>query len=211
MARKNRPQSEPGKGLSVRKSKLRAAVQARKRRDKKRQNKNEKWEPFVECILPTNEEALDTVFKEVKTLTDKEHFQSEAAIAAAAKQLTNCRIYKNNLYHVAVYGPDQQKNLQSDDWPPLIHLSIKKIDRSAVHNWSHMQRIKNELVGDEHEAIELYPAESRLVNMANQYHLWVLANKEFSFPFGFAEGRQVDVQREGSKAKQNFVDTRSAT
>ncbi len=209
MARKNRPQSEPGKGLSVKQSKLRAAVQARKRRDKRRQKTKEVWTPFEECILYTNEEALEVVMKEVKTLTDKEHFQAEATIAAAADQLTNCKIYKNNLYQVAVYGPEQQKNLQSHDWPRMFHLSIKKIDRSAVHNWSHMQRIKNEIIGDEHEAVELYPAESRLVNMANQYHLWVFEDKEVSFPFGFAEGRHVDVQREGSQAKQNFVDTRS--
>ncbi len=186
----------------------------RNRRDKRRQKKHEpkeRWTPFEECIRYTKEEALDIVLKEVKTLADKEHFQTEEAIAAAAEQLTNCKIYKNNLYQVAVYGADQQKNLQSSDWPGMIHLSIKKIDRSAVHDWSHMQRIKNELVGDEHEAVELYPAESRLVNMANQYHLWVLADKGVSFPFGFAEGRHVDGQREGSEAKQNFVDTRSET
>jgi len=29
------------------------------------------------------------------------------------------------------------------------------------------------IVGEEHEAFEVYPAESRLVDTANQYHLWV--------------------------------------
>lgn len=45
------------------------------------------------------------------------------------------------------------------------------------------QRIKNELLGDEYEACELYPAESRLVDGANQFHLWAINGQ---FPFGFA-------------------------
>jgi hypothetical protein len=47
------------------------------------------------------------------------------------------------------------------------------------------QRIKNELVGKEHEAVELYPAESRKVDSSNQYHLWVLVEKGLKFPFGY--------------------------
>ena len=35
------------------------------------------------------------------------------------------------------------------------------------------------------EAVELYPAESRLVDNANQWHLWCVTG--FRFPFGFAE------------------------
>ena len=45
--------------------------------------------------------------------------------------------------------------------------------------------------------------------MANQYHLWVFKDPNVRIPIGFNEGRKVDVQREGSKAKQRLVDTRS--
>ena len=53
------------------------------------------------------------------------------------------------------------------------HLSIKRHDKQPVHDWRDMQAIKNLLCGAEAEAIELYPAESRLIDQANQYHLFV--------------------------------------
>lgn len=74
-----------------------------------------------------------------------------------------------------------------------IHLSIKRNDRAPVHDWRDLQRIKNEIVGAEAEAVELYPAESRLVDGANQYHLWCFPG--YRFPFGFQE-RMVRDQHE---------------
>lgn len=57
--------------------------------------------------------------------------------------------------------------------PDCTHLSIKRLDILPVHNWQHMQQIKNDICGDEREAVEIYPAMSRIVDAANQYHLWV--------------------------------------
>ena len=54
-----------------------------------------------------------------------------------------------------------------------------------------MQRIKNELCGTETEAVEIYPAESRLADTANQYHLWCV-EPGVHFPFGFNDGRLAD-------------------
>ena len=66
-----------------------------------------------------------------------------------------------------------------------VHLSIKTHDRQARHDWRDMQRIKNELCGEEAEAVELFPAESRMVDTSNQYHLFVF--RGFRFPFGWNE------------------------
>lgn len=66
-------------------------------------------------------------------------------------------------------------------------LSIKRIDRRPIHDWRHLHRIKNDLVGPEHEGVELYPAESRLADSANQYHLWVFKDPTRRFPFGFQD------------------------
>ena len=87
--------------------------------------------------------------------------------------------YANSRYHVALWFDG------SDDHPmgKWIHLSIKDHDRSARHDWRDLQRIKNELVGPECEAIEIYPAESRLVDTANQYHLYVF--QDWKPPQGF--------------------------
>lgn len=68
---------------------------------------------------------------------------------------------------------------------PVVQLSISRVDRTAARDWRDFQRIKNQLVGPDCEAIELYPAESRLVDTANQFHLWCVAEPLFRFPFGY--------------------------
>ena len=88
-------------------------------------------------------------------------------------------VYLNDIYEVWVY-----KNKMADF---LVHnelfkgkctyLSIKRRDKKAIHDWRHFQQIKNQLVGEEVEAIEIYPAESRLHDHANQFHL-------FCYPVG---------------------------
>lgn len=69
-------------------------------------------------------------------------------------------------------------------WPDMIWLSIKRRDKEPIHDWRELQEIKNQLVGPECEAVELYPAEKRVIDTANQYHLWCLADPGFMFPFG---------------------------
>lgn len=68
------------------------------------------------------------------------------------------------------------------------------MDGSARHDWRDFQRIKNELVAPEAEAVELFPAESRLVDTANHYHLWVFP--EYRFPFGM-QAREVSGPQPG--------------
>ncbi len=91
-------------------------------------------------------------------------------------------LYVNNRYQVAV-----RRLPPREGCPSLIHLSIKRRDKAPIHDWRDLQRIKNELVGPAHEAVELYPAESRLVDSSNQYHLWCSADPAFRFPFGWRE------------------------
>lgn len=83
--------------------------------------------------------------------------------------------YLNSRYQVLVKEFDT-------GWTWLL---IVRRDRSAIHDWRDLQRIKNELCHPEREAIELYPAESRLVDTNNQYHLWVMPSGT-SFPVGYA-------------------------
>ena len=95
-------------------------------------------------------------------------------------------VYVNNRYQVI-------KEVQYPSDPslsPLVHLSIRHLDRRALHDWRDLQRIKNELVHPQSEGLELYPAENRLVDTSNQYHLWVFADPTFRLSFGFSE-RQV--------------------
>jgi len=83
--------------------------------------------------------------------------------------------WKNDLYEVHVEHGE----------PPLVHLLVSRLDGAPIRNWRHMQQIKNELVGADCEGVELYPAERRLIDQTNMYHLWVINDPSFEFPFGY--------------------------
>ena len=52
------------------------------------------------------------------------------------------------------------------------YLSIRRQDREPIGDWRTKHLIKNALLGEEWEAVEIYPRESRLVDSSNQYHLF---------------------------------------
>lgn len=108
------------------------------------------------------------------------------------------QIWANDTYQVAVRTAEMEPETK---WPPMWHLSIKRLDREPIHDWRELQEIKNRLVGPEHEGIELYPSEKRKVDSANQYHMFVLKDSKQWFPFGFVT-RYVTDDAFFSKAKQ---------
>lgn len=113
-------------------------------------------------------------------------FQLATPVGPEASLVGTDVILKNDKYQVAVYAlPSPHPG-----WPDMVHLSIKRIDREPIHDWRDLQLIKNMVVGPEHEAVELYPAESRLIDTANQYHLYAIAVAGEEFPFGY-HGRLV--------------------
>ena len=54
----------------------------------------------------------------------------------------------------------------------LIHLSIRRDDRSKIRDWRELQEIKTAILGPDAEAVEIFPAEGRVMDTCNQYHLW---------------------------------------
>ena len=72
-------------------------------------------------------------------------------------------LWKNDIYAVAVY----------DEEDGITHVTIQRLDGTPARDWRHLQQIKNETCGPEREAVELYPAQSRVVDMTNTTHLWV--------------------------------------
>ena len=68
-----------------------------------------------------------------------------------------------------------------------------------MNNWQDMQTIKNRLVGTECDAFQIFPAESRMLNTANQYHLIVLP-EGYLLPFGWHEGRSVVTENSENNA-----------
>lgn len=107
-------------------------------------------------------------------------------------------IFVNRLYQVLVY----REYVQVEGWPVMHWLTIKRRDKSPVHDWRDLQRIKNDLIGTVHEAVELYPAESRLIDTSNQHHLYVLADPTLRFPFGFTVRAVVEAHDGGPQGSK---------
>lgn len=128
--------------------------------------RHREWTPFERAFVPKRE--IDFANKTFGT-----NFSPD--------DVGEC--WRNNVYQVEI----RRQKPEDETLPDLLWLSIRRIDRNPVRDWRHFQRIKNELVGSECEGLELYPAESRLVDAANQYHLFVFDSPTFRFPFGFNE------------------------
>lgn len=114
----------------------------------------DKWQPFEECAM-RHHPVLG-----VRPMAEGES------------------MFVNNLYTVV-----RQVDGEFGAVGVAFHLSIRRNDRRAIHDWRDMQRIKNELIGENEEAAEIYPDEKRLVDTANQYFLW--GKFGMQLPFGF--------------------------
>lgn len=144
-----------------------------------------KWTPFrrteLKPIEPGTVEGIAKAFPNT----------SRAHIEAVLKDVDKDKVFLNSRYQVNVrpFGPEGQQ---------MVHLSIKRLDKDRVgpERYRDFMRIKNELVGPEFEAVEIYPAHSREVDTANQYHLWVMP-PGVSVPFGFDDGRAVQSESLG--------------
>ena len=88
------------------------------------------------------------------------------------------QVAKNDLY-VALVRPVETK------WGRVHHLAIRTAS-SLEPPWRDKQRIKDELFGPEFVAVEVMPRQSRLVDEADMYHMWVLP-EGMALPFGISE------------------------
>ncbi len=93
----------------------------------------------------------------------------------------------------AVDGADEI--VRADDLDEPLWLIVRRLDGQPARDWRHLQRIKNQLAGEDREALELFPDERRLVDVSNVTHLWVLRRGQ-RIPFGF---QQRVVQDSGAR------------
>jgi hypothetical protein len=85
---------------------------------------------------------------------------------------------------------------------PYAMLSISACNETALHDWRDYQQLKNFLVGEEWEAVELYPAESRLMDPSNRFYLWCVPKGVFDF--GLPPGRSVLNPSESNAPQRPF-------
>ncbi len=95
--------------------------------------------------------------------------------------------YKNDTYTVSM----AHRKLNHPALESIIQITISRIDHQPVKSWCDFQLIKNQLVGAEHTAVEVFPPESQLTDAANCYHLWVYPDPNYRLPFTLNVGRVV--------------------
>jgi hypothetical protein len=169
---------------------------------RKRLPANTLWTPF---------QRATPVFDPVKLAALKKNLAAshpeitEEMVEAQYMESLQNETWLNSKYQVQVRRPAQTSEEGPTDMP-VIHLSIKRIDKQPIHDWRDLQKIKTELLGAEIEAIELYPAESRVVDTANQYHLWCFP-EGYQVPVGWTVGLMIDGTGEDDGTVQRSRET----
>lgn len=116
----------------------------------------------------------------------------EEAIDKLKAYDADCEVWRNDLYQVQV----RRFVCAAFGNAEMVHINIRRCDGAAVFDWRHRQLIKNQLVGEECEAFEVYPAESRLVDTSNKYHLWAFVDPSIRLPVGIDRGGRDVVEGE---------------
>lgn len=127
-----------------------------------------------------------------QTLTD-----ARAAAKALVDRIIEGEWWRNDTHQVVTRGIDTPLG-------PMVHLSIRRLDRSPIHDWRELQDVKSTLLGPNVEGVELYPAEDRVVDTANQYHLWC-SPPGVRWPFGFESGRVVTEASVAGSVQRPFA------
>lgn len=168
------------------------AVKAHEARMLRHIQKHDIWVPFKEFPL---EDVIRNYVPEEQPM--------------AREMLGDSRIFVNNKYEVMA------KEMPSPIGP-VIQLSIHRIDQHHLVDWRELQRIKNELIGDEAEGMELFPAESRLVDGSNTTVMYVMKQKMDGdkpvldqagnpifpmFPFGYTKRYVAETSPVGKKQR----------
>lgn len=76
-------------------------------------------------------------------------------------------VYQNNKYIVQVFRQVKRKG------NVYTKVMIRRSDAEPIYSWNDLYRIKNEIFGEETEAIQFMPPKSELVDDANLYWFWI--------------------------------------
>jgi hypothetical protein len=139
------------------------------------------WKPLQQSVcLPPSETLIQEHMKLGLT--------REQALANFEKEERDTTIWCNDIYQV-------QRRLLTGN---LVHLNIRRRDGGPIlRDWRHFQWIKNQLIGEECEAVELYPAESRLVDTSNKFQLYGNLDPTWRFPIHMFDKRDVSYDDPG--------------
>lgn len=78
------------------------------------------------------------------------------------------QVFTNNRYIVQCFRGHSVLGM------PAIKTMIRRSDAKPIYSWGDLQRIKNEIWGEEVQALQMFPRQSELIDDANLYWMWVL-------------------------------------
>ncbi len=121
----------------------------------------------------------------------------------SVKKSDTTEVWENEIYRV------RKTQLAVEELDCIVaHLTISRHDLREVVDWRHKQQIKNQLLGEQEEAVEIFPPEKDLVDAVNAFHLWSMVGKRTGL--GWSDGRRVFHQdatgRGGQRAFENPPD-----
>ena len=104
---------------------------------------------------------------------------------------TRLQKYANDKYVVSV---DKKCDHIHPNWPeelPCWYISFSMRDGGHLLDWREIQEIKNQVLGPEYECVMLWPKESRVLDTANQFHMYAIGRPGIEFPVGYQTERAV--------------------
>ena len=88
------------------------------------------------------------------------------------------RAFRNTRYTVMVYDNSPVST------GTAIRVMVQKHDDTPIlKHWSEMQKIKNEVFGEETTAVEYYPPKSKLIDDHNIYWMWIFPDGVLPIPY----------------------------
>jgi hypothetical protein len=130
---------------------------------------------LIPCKVDRSSKTVKATIRDMTTKLGMTRKEAKRVI----KESEPDQFYQNSKYTVSVFESEPHGLGDVVVW----HLSIRRNDREPIHDWRDLQEIKTQICGAEVEALELYPAESRVMDAANQYHLYALMGTPENFGF----------------------------
>tara|TARA_R100001086_G_C11837049_1_gene258123 strand:+ start:392 stop:793 length:402 start_codon:yes stop_codon:yes gene_type:complete len=81
------------------------------------------------------------------------------------------QVFKNNKYIVQIFHDIKRKG------SVYTRVMVRRSDAKAIYSWQDLYRIKNEIFGEEIEAIQFMPPKSELIDAANLYWFFIEQNQ----------------------------------
>tara|TARA_B100001559_G_scaffold312472_1_gene310230 strand:+ start:1689 stop:2267 length:579 start_codon:yes stop_codon:yes gene_type:complete len=185
----------------------------RKRKSIKADGTNPKGGELIRGhMIPVTEKELQRMINDALTnpSNNLDEHEIRQLFLKRLDERKNSEFWNNSIYQVQAFRNQHANHMVHVDGlkDQCGYITIKRNDKRPINSWQDVQTIKNRLFGIEREAIQIFPAESRMVNTANQYHIIVFPEGHI-IPFGFIHGRTVDTRHavgagHGSKG-QNFT------